>query len=99
MPEFQIAKILTLFTLAFIFAILWTPILTHYLYKYKMGKNIRNSGKTPIFSKLHAHKAGTPTMGGILIWLTLLILIILLCLSSTYTTYSISLICYTTTLK
>ncbi|MFP4514634.1 MAG: phospho-N-acetylmuramoyl-pentapeptide-transferase [Parcubacteria group bacterium] len=77
MPEFQIAKILTLFTLAFIFAILWTPILTHYLYKYKLGKNIRNSGKTPIFSKLHAHKAGTPTMGGILIWLTLLILIIL----------------------
>ena len=75
MPEFQIAKILTLSTLAFIFAILWTPILTHYLYKYRMGKSIRNSGKTPIFSKLHAHKAGTPTMGGILIWLTLLILI------------------------
>jgi phospho-N-acetylmuramoyl-pentapeptide-transferase len=77
MPEFQIAKILTLSTLAFIFAILWTPLLTHYLYKYKLGKNIRNSGKTPIFSKLHAHKAGTPTMGGILIWLTLFILIIL----------------------
>jgi phospho-N-acetylmuramoyl-pentapeptide-transferase len=77
MPEFQIAKILTLSTLAFVFAILWTPLLTHYLYKYKLGKNIRNSGKTPIFSKLHAHKAGTPTMGGILIWLTLLILIVL----------------------
>jgi phospho-N-acetylmuramoyl-pentapeptide-transferase len=76
MPEFQIAKILILSTLAFIFAILWTPLLTHYLYKYKLGKSIRNSGKTPIFSKLHAHKAGTPTMGGILIWLTLLILII-----------------------
>ncbi|MCF7794818.1 phospho-N-acetylmuramoyl-pentapeptide-transferase [Patescibacteria group bacterium] len=77
MPEFQIAKILSLSTLAFVFAILWTPLLTHYLYKYKLGKNIRNSGKTPVFSKLHAHKAGTPTMGGILIWLTLLILIIL----------------------
>jgi phospho-N-acetylmuramoyl-pentapeptide-transferase len=77
MPEFQIVKILTLSTIAFIFAILWTPFLTHYLYKYKLGKNIRNSGKTPIFSKLHAHKAGTPTMGGILIWLTLFILIIL----------------------
>jgi len=77
MPEFQIAKVLILSTLAFTFAILWTPLLTHYLYKYKLGKNIRNSGDTPIFSKLHAHKAGTPTMGGILIWLTLLILIIL----------------------
>lgn len=33
-----------------------------------MGKTIRNGGDTPIFSKLHAHKAGTPTMGGVLIW-------------------------------
>ncbi|GAF74424.1 unnamed protein product, partial [marine sediment metagenome] len=38
-----------------------------------MGKNIRQSGETPIYSKLHAHKAGTPTMGGILIWGTVLI--------------------------
>ncbi len=76
MPDFQIIKILLLSTLAFVFAILWTPLLTHFLYKYKMGKKIRNSGKTPIFSKLHAHKAGTPTMGGILVWLTVLIFII-----------------------
>ncbi len=76
MLEFQVVKILILFTISFIFAVLWTPLLTHFLYKYKMGKNIRNSGQTPIFSKLHAHKAGTPTMGGILIWLTLLVLII-----------------------
>jgi len=39
-----------------------------------MGKQIRNNGKTPIYSKLHAHKSGTPTMGGILVWLTVLIL-------------------------
>jgi phospho-N-acetylmuramoyl-pentapeptide-transferase len=41
-----------------------------------MGKQIRNNGTTPIFSALHAHKAGTPTMGGILIWSTLLIFIV-----------------------
>ncbi|MCF7819914.1 MAG: phospho-N-acetylmuramoyl-pentapeptide-transferase [Candidatus Pacebacteria bacterium] len=76
MPEFQITRILLFSTLAFIFAILWTPLLTHFLYKYKLGKSIRSSGKTPIFSKLHAHKAGTPTMGGILIWLTVLLFII-----------------------
>ncbi|RMD59334.1 phospho-N-acetylmuramoyl-pentapeptide-transferase [Candidatus Parcubacteria bacterium] len=52
---------------------LWTPILTNFLYKYKLGKQIRNNGSTPIFSKLHAHKAGTPTMGGVLIWGTTLI--------------------------
>jgi phospho-N-acetylmuramoyl-pentapeptide-transferase len=75
--EFQITRILFFATLAFIFAIFTTPLLTHFLYKYKLGKKIRNSGITPIFSELHAHKAGTPTMGGILIWGTVLILILL----------------------
>jgi phospho-N-acetylmuramoyl-pentapeptide-transferase len=73
---FYIIKILALSTLAFVFAIAWTPLLTHFLYKYKLGKKIRNSGTTPIFSQLHAHKAGTPTMGGLLIWGTLLFLIL-----------------------
>lgn len=74
--EFQIIKILFLATFAFIFTVLWTPILTNFLYKYKLGKKIRNSGETPIFTKLHAHKEGTPTMGGILIWGTLFVLIL-----------------------
>lgn len=72
--EFQIIRILFLSTLSFIFAILSAPLLTHFLYKYKLGKKIRNNGETPIFSELHAHKAGTPTMGGILIWGTVAIL-------------------------
>lgn len=74
MFEFYIIKILILTTISFVFAISWTPILTYFLYKYKFGKSIRNNGNTPVFSKLHAHKLGTPTMGGILIWLTVLIL-------------------------
>jgi phospho-N-acetylmuramoyl-pentapeptide-transferase len=74
MFDFYIIKILFLTALAFIFAIAWTPLLTHYLYKYNFGKKIRSNGSTPIFTKLHAHKDGTPTMGGILIWLTVLIL-------------------------
>ena len=49
-------------------AVLATPLLTHVLYKYKLGKNIRDSVLAPIFNKLHSGKAGTPTMGGILIW-------------------------------
>ncbi len=77
MLEFQIVRVILLATLAFIFALLATPILTNFLYKYKLGKKIRNSGKTPIFSQLHAHKEGTPTMGGILIWGTLLVFILL----------------------
>lgn len=74
--EFFIVKILFFSTLAFVFAILVAPLLTHYLYKYKLGKKIRNNGLTPVFSELHAHKAGTPTMGGVLIWGTLLIFIL-----------------------
>ncbi len=75
MPELQLVRILLLTSLSFILAFACTPILTHFLYKYKMGKQIRNNGNTPIFTALHLHKAGTPTMGGILIWGTLLILI------------------------
>ncbi len=77
MFDFYIIKILLLSASAFIFALLWTPLLTHYLYKYKMGKQIRASGSTPVYTKLHAHKSGTPTMGGILVWLTVLIFALL----------------------
>lgn len=73
MFDFYIIKILLLSASAFIFAVLWTPLLSHFLYKYKMGKQIRANGSTPVYTKLHAHKSGTPTMGGILIWLTVLI--------------------------
>lgn len=76
MLTFQIIRILFLVSLSFLFALLCTPLLTHFLYKYKLGKQIRNTGSTPIFSQLHAHKTGTPVMGGILVWGTLLIFII-----------------------
>jgi phospho-N-acetylmuramoyl-pentapeptide-transferase len=74
MSNFPIIKILILSTLSFIVAFSLTPLLTHFLYKYKLGKTIRNTGATPVFSALHAHKAGTPTMGGVLIWFVTLIL-------------------------
>ncbi len=71
--ETQIIKILIVSGLGFLGAMAWTPLWTNFLYKYKLGKTIRNSGATPIFSKLHAAKSGTPTMGGVLIWVTTLI--------------------------
>ena len=72
--NFAVIKILSLTTLAFVLAILWTPALTHFLYKYRLGKSIRSSNEAPIFSKLHEKKSGTPTMGGLLIWMTVLFL-------------------------
>ena len=72
MQEMHIIRILFLFAISFGVAILWTPLLTHFLYKYKMGKQIRTSDSAPVFAKMHAKKSGTPTMGGILIWVTVL---------------------------
>lgn len=77
MQELQLVRILFLAAIAFIFAFFSTPLLTYFLYKYKLGKQIRNNGNTPVFTALHLHKSGTPTMGGILVWGTLLIFIVL----------------------
>ena len=77
MQAYYIIKILFFSALSFVIALFLAPLLTHFLYKYKLGKKIRNNGETPIFSKLHAHKEGTPTMGGVLIWGTLLVLILI----------------------
>ena len=70
----NVARIVGMATLTFVTAFSLTPVLTHYLYKYRFGKNIRNEGTTPIYSKLHAKKAGTPVGGGIIIWGSVLLL-------------------------
>ncbi len=56
-------------------AALATPVLTNFLYRHRLGKQIRDARETPIFSALHAAKAATPTMGGVLVWGTTLILL------------------------
>lgn len=72
---FIIGKILALTTISFVLAVLLTPAWTHVLYKYKMGKSLRDKKKAPIFHKMHASKEGTPTMGGVLIWGTVLVMV------------------------
>lgn len=82
---YDLTKMFWLALLAFVIAIAWTPILTNFLYKNKIGKRIRNGKDTPIFSKLHEKKNGTPTMGGILIWVTAAILTLIFNLERTAT--------------
>lgn len=67
-PAFQIIRILFLGIFSSILAIFLTPILTHFLYQYRLGKQIRQDKNAPIFISLHKKKEGTPTMGGILMW-------------------------------
>lgn len=69
----ELIRIIFLGTASFIIATLATPVLTHFLFKYKLGKQIRDASEAPIYAKMHAAKSGTPTMGGILIWGTVLI--------------------------
>lgn len=77
MDNFSVIKIFVLTALSFVIAMVWTPILTHFLFKYKLGKQIRDEKSAPIMSSLHKNKSGTPTMGGILIWATVLFLALL----------------------
>jgi len=65
--------------LAFGVAILGALPLIKVLHKYKIGKNIRtiaSDGKAAeLYNALHAKKAGVPTMGGILIWGSVLVVV------------------------
>lgn len=74
-------KVLTTGFIAFVVAFLLAPLMTHFLYKYKIGIKIKensvNGEKLTFVNQLHKGKSGTPTMGGILIWVVVLILIFL----------------------
>lgn len=65
---FVMTKMLILSTMAFVVACVWTPVLTHFLYKYRLGKSIRSAVTAPMFAELHKKKAGVPTLGGLLMW-------------------------------
>lgn len=73
---FNVIKVFSLAALASAFAILWCPLLTHFLYKHKLWKKSARqkaiSGEDAVvFNGLHKEKEiGTPRMGGLLIWLT-----------------------------
>src|SRR5680860_467797 len=73
----DVIRVFAILAITFSVAMLLTPVLTHFLYKYKIGKQIRADGDTPIFTALHKKKAGTPTMGGLLIWIVVPVLAII----------------------
>lgn len=75
----NVLKVFSTGILAFILAFLITPLWTHILYKYKIGIKIKsndvNGEKLTFINKLHAHKSGTPTMGGVIMWFSILVLV------------------------
>ncbi len=79
--EYPIFSILIPATLAFIFGVLLTPLLTHYLYKFKVwkktgGKMALNGTVATEFNRLKGDgEVKTPRMGGIVIWGSVLVTI------------------------
>ncbi|OIO37652.1 MAG: phospho-N-acetylmuramoyl-pentapeptide-transferase [Candidatus Omnitrophica bacterium CG1_02_49_10] len=61
---------------AFALSLLLTPLLIKKLYKLKAGQSIRKDECPPLYP-LHKHKEGTPTMGGILIIVSIVLSTIL----------------------
>lgn len=85
----NLIRVFSLTTLSFLLALLWTPILAHFLYKFKIVKQLRDKTwdgqPAKIFRRLHKTKSGTPTMGGLLIWVTAAVVTLLFNLSRSQT--------------
>jgi len=71
---FNIAKFLIILGLSFVLSFIWAPWLNRFLRQHRLLKRIRPSSATPVFHSLHKNKSQTPTMAGLLIWLTVSIL-------------------------
>ncbi|NTW30180.1 MAG: hypothetical protein HGA33_02800 [Candidatus Moranbacteria bacterium] len=71
-------KVLGTGFIAFLIAFLITPVWTHILFKYKIGIRIKDTSvqgeKLSVVNRLHAGKAGTPTMGGVIVWVSVILL-------------------------
>lgn len=84
MPDIDILKVLLPATLTFCVGIALTPLVTHYLYAFRIWK--REGGKIALngtvaqeFNRLHgARERQVPRMGGIVVWGSGLIVIVLL---------------------
>ncbi len=79
----NILKIFGISAVAFFIGVAVTPILTHFLYKYKFWRKearttAPDGSATPIFAKLHKDReTKVPRMGGVLVWIIPLFLIFL----------------------
>jgi phospho-N-acetylmuramoyl-pentapeptide-transferase len=80
-PDIPLIAILLYALLAFVIGIAATPWYHRLLIRYRIGKQLRteaiDGSAIPVFSKFHHGKLGTPTMGGVLIWGSILLTVAL----------------------
>ena len=86
----SVIKVFIITTLSFLIAMIWTPFLVRFLQKHNFGKQIRDASKTPIYSELHKKKLGTPTMGGVLVWVTVAFLALFFYYLSKFTDWQVA---------
>lgn len=78
----DLLRMMWLTALAFVLAMAASPFFTEFIFKNRLGKKIRETShddkSAPIFYSLHKGKENTPTMGGLLIWITVAVITLLL---------------------
>jgi phospho-N-acetylmuramoyl-pentapeptide-transferase len=74
-------------TLSFVIGLLLTPLATHYFYKYKMWRRTSRytNGAPTSFQKINdgISETSTPRVGGIIIWVSVVVVIFLLGIADT----------------
>ena len=79
-PTISLGEILLYSFIAFTLALILTRPFFNFLLRYKLGKKLRvqavDGGSASVFLTYHQSKAGTPTMGGILIWGSILLTVL-----------------------
>ncbi len=95
-PDISLPAILGYTLLAFVIGLALTPPCLAFLRKYRLGKQLRveavDGGSASVFLTYHKNKAGTPTMGGVLIWVSILLTVIVSRALSLYGTVDHSLL-------
>ncbi len=80
---FIVIRLLVITFGCFVLAMAWAPVLLRLLKKYGMGKTIRSAETAPIAGGMHAHKSGTPVMGGLVVWVTVTVVMLILSVGCT----------------
>jgi len=81
---FNVIKIFLAASVSSFLAMLWSPFLINFLYKHKLWKKSArqktiSGDDAPVFNSLHKEKEiGTPRFGGMVIWITILLVVFVL---------------------
>lgn len=85
----SLVRVFSLTAISFLLAVLWTPILSHFLYKYRFAKKLRektwDGQPAKLFREMHKEKKNTPVMGGLLVWVTTAVITVFFNLSRSQT--------------